>query len=84
MTDAKSANWYSDGENAARRIDDLLPIDERPAAGDAADKTLLAGRDVFLPIFLAVAVGGSFFFPGSFTTFCRVTRNKCGGEVTGN
>lgn len=50
MTDAKRANWYSDGENAARRIEDLLPVCDRPPAGDAAEPTLVDGRDVFLPI----------------------------------
>lgn len=55
MTDAKSANWYSDGENAARRIDDLLPVCDRAPAGDAAEPTLVDGREVFFPIF-----GGSF------------------------
>ena len=51
MTDANKANWYSDGEKAARRMEDLLPMCDRPDAGDAADETLVDGREVFLPIF---------------------------------
>ena len=57
MTDANKANWYSDGEKAARRMEDLLPMCDRPDAGDAADETLVDGREVFLPIFLV----GTFF-----------------------
>lgn len=55
MTDANKANWYSDGEKAARRIEDLLPMCDRPDAGDAADEALVDGREVFLPIFLVDA-----------------------------
>lgn len=51
MTEANRANWYSDGEKAARRIEDLLSECERPEAGDAAAETLVDGREVFLPIF---------------------------------
>lgn len=50
MTDANRANWYSDGEKADRRIDDLLLVPARPPAGDAVVPTLADGRDV-LPIF---------------------------------
>ena len=52
MTDAKSANWYSDGAKEAFNIEDLFPVYVRPdAAGDAAEEVFVAGgRDAFLPI----------------------------------
>jgi hypothetical protein len=62
MTDANKANWYSDGEKADRRIDDLLLVPARPPAGDAAVPTLADGRDVFLPIFFFFEAE-AFFFP---------------------
>jgi hypothetical protein len=54
MTDAKSDNWYPDGENAARITEDLLPATVTPeAAGAAAEEIFDAGgREAFLfPIF---------------------------------
>ena len=50
MTDANRANWYSDGENAARRIEDLLPAWFKLEDGAAAEPTLVAGRADFFPI----------------------------------
>ena len=53
MTEAKSANWNSDGANAARKIEDLFPAYVWPeTAGDAAEEAFEAGaREAFLPIF---------------------------------
>lgn len=63
MTEANRANWYSDGENAARRIDDLLPGCVKPEPGAAAEPTLVDGRADFFPI---LAVTFFFFLEVSF------------------
>lgn len=59
MTDAKSANWYSDGENAARSIEDLFPnCVAFDTAGDAAEVFETGGREAFLfPIFSRICEG---------------------------
>lgn len=67
MTDAKSANWYSNGANEARRTEDLLPVYVSPdTAGDAAEEILEAGggREDFLAIWFdfVLFLGVLFFF----------------------
>lgn len=52
MTDAKSANWNSDGEKAERMMEDFLTVTVAEAAdGAAAEDTLDTARDeLFFPM----------------------------------
>ena len=53
MTEAKRANWNSDGAKAARKIEDLFPVYVWPEiAGDAVEEVFETGRPeaAFLPI----------------------------------
>lgn len=54
MTEAKRANWNSDGAKAARKIEDLFSVYVWPEiAGDAVEEVFETGRPeaAFLPIF---------------------------------
>lgn len=57
MTDAKSANWYSDGENADCRMDDLFAesVVAPDCDGAAADETIDTRREPFLLTIVAEA-----------------------------
>jgi hypothetical protein len=81
MTDANRANWYSDGEKADRKIDDLLLVPARPPAGDAVVPTLADGRDVFLPIFFFLKRKLLFPFASQVSSFVSGISRQCSGGL---
>lgn len=80
MTDAKRANWYSDGENAARRMEDLLLICERPPAGDAVEPTLVE-REVFPILGIFFASGAIFLWFAGDDLRCEPQDNYPGYDI---